>query len=252
MTSMICKTTPSEIAKEPLAIRVEGLSKSFGATPVLRCFDLTLERGKRLVVFGRNGSGKTTLLKLLSTRYRADSGNIWINGISTDLEPNMIRRSIGVVLHNPMLYQDMTCEENLRFFGSMFDLSDLYDRISDVLCKVNLVYQKDQKARNLSHGMQKRLGIARALLHDPEVLLLDEPESGLDKQMLDDVGPFLFKSTRGNRTIVMATHNSEIGLKWADEVAFLSKGTIVYRASRSDMDEGRFHDMFLQQLEKIT
>jgi heme exporter protein A len=249
---MMRKTAYSEIQKEPLGIRVKDLSKSFGAASVLSRLDLTLERGKRLVVFGRNGSGKTTLLKLLSTRYHPDNGEIWINGNSSHLEPNAIRRSIGVVLHDPMLYEDMSCKENLRFFGNMFDLDDLSDRISDVLGKVNLVSQKEQKARDLSHGMQKRLSIAKALLHDPDVLLLDEPESGLDKQMLDDLGPFLFKSARGNRTIVMATHNSEIGLKWADEVAFLSKGTIVYRASRVDMDEGRFHDIFLEQLESAS
>ena len=249
---MICKTIPSETKKESLGIRVEGLSKSFGAISVLSSFDLMLGRGKRLVVFGPNGSGKTTLLKLLSTRYRPDSGEIWMNGNSSRLEPNAIRKSVGVVLHDPMLYEDMTCEENLRFFGRMFDLSDLPVRMSDLLDKVNLVIQKEQKVRYLSHGMQKRLAIARALLHDPDILLLDEPESGLDKQMLDDLESILFKSTRGNRTIVMATHNSEIGLKWADEVVFLSKGIIVSRISRANMDEAKFYDTVSQQLEKIT
>ena len=191
---MICKTIPSETKKESLGIRVEGLSKSFGAISVLSSFDLMLGRGKRLVVFGPNGSGKTTLLKLLSTRYRPDSGEIWMNGNSSRLEPNAIRKSVGVVLHDPMLYEDMTCEENLRFFGRMFDLSDLPVRMSDLLDKVNLVIQKEQKVRYLSHGMQKRLAIARALLHDPDILLLDEPESGLDKQMLDDLESILFKS----------------------------------------------------------
>ena len=249
---MICKTIPSETKKESLGIRVEGLSKSFGAISVLSSFDLMLGRGKRLVVFGPNGSGKTTLLKLLSTIYRPDSGEIWMNGNSSRLEPNAIRKSVGVVLHDPMLYEDMTCEENLRFFGRMFDLSDLPVRMSDLLDKVNLVTQKEQKVRYLSHGMQKRLAIARALLHDPDILLLDEPESGLDKQMLDDLESILFKSTRGNRTIVMATHNSEIGLKWADEVVFLSKGIIVSRISRANMDEAKFYDTVSQQLEKIT
>ncbi len=249
---MICKNIPSGIKKESLGIRVEGLSKSFGATSVLSSFDLTLQRGNRLVIFGPNGSGKTTLLKLLSTRYRPDSGEIWMNGNCSRLEPDAIRRSVGVVLHDPMLYEEMTCEENLRFFGRMFDLSDLPGRISDLLDKVNLIVERQQKVRYLSHGMQKRLAIARALLHDPDILLLDEPESGLDKQMLDDLESILFKSNRGNRTIVMATHNSEIGLKWADEVVFLSKGTIVSRMSRAKMDESKFYDAFFQQLEKIT
>ena len=163
------------------AIKVVDLHKDFGDYPVLRGLNLTVEWGRLLVIFGANGSGKTTLLKLLATQYRPDRGEIWVGGIRRSQDPVAIRRIIGVVAHQPMLYQDMTCQENLTFFGRMHGLDDIPRRIDDVLHKVGLEVRRHQRVRTLSHGMQKRLAIGRAILHDPPILLMYEPESGLDQ-----------------------------------------------------------------------
>ncbi len=231
------------------AIKVVGLHKDFGDYPVLRGLNLTVEWGRLLVIFGANGSGKTTLLKLLATQYRPDRGEIWVGGIRRSQDPVAIRRIIGVVAHQPMLYQDMTCQENLTFFGRMHGLDDIPRRIDDVLHKVGLEVRRHQRVRTLSHGMQKRLAIGRAILHDPPILLMDEPESGLDQEALASMGDLLRMEAGSNRTAVMTTHNVDRGLAWGQEVAVLSDGVIAYKADRESLDEGRFRGTYLKQIE---
>jgi heme exporter protein A len=231
------------------AIKVQGLVKGFGDYPVLDGLDLDLDWGRRLTIFGANGSGKTTLLRLLSTQYRPDGGKIWIGGVERSQAPATIRRMIGVVAHHPMIYEDLTCEENLQFFGRMYGLKDLPMRIDDVLGQVGLRARARQRARTLSHGMQKRLAIARAILHDPPILLLDEPESGLDAEALEGLRSVMVGGAERPRTVVMATHNVEVGLGWADEVTVLDEGRIVYRAERRQVDETHLRGVYLRKLE---
>jgi len=231
------------------AIRVEGLQKSFGDYPVLSGLDLTVEWGRLVVIFGANGSGKTTLLKLLSTQYRPDVGEIWIGGIPRSRDPVGIRRLVGVVAHHPMLYEDMTCRENLRFFGRMHGLDGLAQRIDDVLHEIGLEGRQHERIRSLSHGIQKRLSIGRAILHDPPILLMDEPESGLDQKALDNMSSALDLRSGSHRTVVMATHNVNLGLAWAHEVAVLLDGKIAYKAARRDVDEACFKRDYLSLIE---
>ena len=231
------------------AIRVVGLQKSFGDYPVLWGLDLTVEWGQLLVIFGANGSGKTTLLKLLSTQYRPDQGEIWVGGMPRSRDPVGIRRIIGVVAHQPMLYEDMTCQENLLFFGRMYGLERLPQRIHDVLRQVQLEGCRHQRVRTLSHGMQKRLAIGRAVLHDPPILLMDEPESGLDQEALENMASVLNLRSGGNRTVVMTTHNVNLGLAWASEVAVLLDGRITYKAERESLDEAHFRGTYLRGIE---
>ena len=226
-------------------IRIESLEKGFGEYPILRDIDLTVEWGELLVVFGANGSGKTTLLKLLSTQYRPDKGEIWIGGIPRSKNTLNIRKIIGVVGHQPMLYEDLTCQENLRFFGQMHQVTCLSQRIDHVLSGIDLEGQRYQKVRTLSHGMQKRLSIGRAILHDPPILLMDEPESGLDQDPLEGMSALVRWRSNCDRTIVMTTHNVDFGLSWANEVAVLSEGRIVYKAHRKDINEATFKKSYL-------
>ena len=231
------------------AIKVQGLVKGFGEYPVLDGLDLELDWGRRLTIFGANGSGKTTLLRLLSTQYRPDGGKIWVGGVDRSQNPTAVRWMIGVVAHNPMIYEDLTCEENLQFFGRMFGLKGLPARIDGVLEQVGLRKRAHQRVRTLSHGMQKRLAIARAILHDPPILLLDEPESGLDADALESLRSVIISGTERPRTVVMATHNVEVGLAWADEVAVLGEGRIIYRAERQQVDEAHLRGAYLRKLE---
>ena len=234
------------------AIEAVGLCKGFGAAPVLRDLYLTLGWGRVLVIFGANGSGKTTLLRLLSTLYRPDRGQIWVGGLDRSRAALSIRRIIGVVAHQPMLYQNMTCQENLTFFGRMYGLKDVDGRVENVFSKMGLEANRHQRVRTLSHGMQKRLAMGRAILHDPPILLMDEPEAGLDRGALAAMGDLMVTESGSSRTVVMATHNVEWGLERGDEVAVLSGGVISYRANRDSLDEGEFRSVFSEQGGSVT
>ena len=232
----------------PHAIEVKGLRKGFGEEPVLWDLDLTVDWGEFLVIFGANGVGKTTLLKVLSTQARPDGGELWVGGMEVGRNPGAIRRMVGVVAHRSLLYEDMTCRENLLFYGRMFRLKQLQPRVEEVLRIVGLEGRQDHKVRVLSNGMQKRLSIARAILHDPLILLLDEPESGLDQEALDMLGGILEVWNRNGRTVAMTTHNLEQGLAWGERVAILSKGRIAYEESRRSLDVASFRGTYRQFL----
>ena len=231
------------------AIAVRGLHKSYGDMPVLWDLDLTVDWGRFLVIFGANGSGKTTLLKVLSTQARPDAGEVWVRGVERSRNAAAIRRTIGVVAHRDWLYDDMTCGENLIFYGRMFSLKDPRRRADEVLALVGLERRKDRRVRTLSHGMRKRLSIARALLHLPAVLLLDEPEAGLDQEALDMLAEVLKEWGRAGRAVVMTTHNVERGLAWGEQVAILAEGRIVFERPRHSLDLAGFEGTYRQYLE---
>ena len=228
------------------AILVKGLRKGFRDWPVLWDLDLTVDWGEFLVVFGANGVGKTTLLKVLSTQARADAGEVWISGIERAHGASAIRRMIGVVAHRTFLYEDLTCRENLLFYGRLYALKDLEARVREALKLVGLGSRAHRRVGTLSHGMQKRLSIARAVLHAPPILLLDEPEAGLDQEALDMLGELLERWKSEGRTAVMTTHNLEHGLAWGDRVAILSDGKIAYEESRRSLDVADFIGTYRQ------
>ncbi len=232
------------IDAEGPAVRIQALYKGFGGPVVLRGLDLEVPWGRGLVIFGANGSGKTTLLRLLATRYRPDRGSIHLAGLETSRYPAAVRRVIGVVAHQPMLYQNMTCEENLHFFGRMYGLAGVGERVEKLLGRVGLEARRRQRVRTLSHGMQKRLAMARAVLHDPPILLMDEPDSGLDQGALQGMNSLREMDSGERRTVVVTTHNAEWGLDWGESVAVLRRGSIVYESPRDGLDVGRFREAY--------
>ncbi len=212
-----------------MAIQIKGLSKSFGRTTVLRGLDLEVPWGEVLTILGPNGSGKTTLIKILATLTKADSGEVRVAGATTTRSGQRVRRVIGVVTHDTLLYEDLTARENLKFFARMFSLDRIDERIGRAVERMGLSHRLDQKVRTLSHGMKKRFGIARALLHDPAILLMDEPESGLDQEALSLLNAVIADRAGPTRTVVMTTHNLERGLELGDRMAILSKGRIAHQ-----------------------
>ena len=211
---------------------------------MLRDLDLEVGWGESLVIFGANGVGKTTLLKVLSTQTRPDEGEVWVAGVERAANPAAIRRRVGVVAHGGLLYEDMSCQENLVFYARMFGLKNTRRRVEEVLGLVGLERQGGLKVRTLSHGMQKRLSIARAVLHEPSILLLDEPEAGLDQEALELVGSLLKGWMEEGRTVVMTTHNLEQGLAWGERVAILSQGKISFEESRRSLDVAGFRGTY--------
>ena len=226
------------------AIEVRGLTKAFGDKPVLNGIELGVERGSRTVIFGANGSGKTTLIKVLAAIYRPSSGNIRIGGLDIGRESREVRRLIGVVGHQTYLYPDLTVGENLRFYGQMYGLSAADGRIRKLIVGLGLLAYLHERAANLSRGMQQRVSIARALIHNPAVLLLDEPETGLDRHAMGQFGKVLETAKAELKTVVMTTHNLDYGLELADSVAVIAGGRIVYQSPRSALDVAAFLDAY--------
>ena len=208
------------------AIEVRGLEKSYGEWPVLWDLDLTVPWGETLALFGANGAGKTTLLRILSTHVRADGGSAVIAGRDLRRQPGAVRRHIGVVGHRSFLYGDLTCRENLVYYGRLYGLRDCETRAADALRRVGLSARANHRVRDLSNGMQKRAAIARAILHEPVVLLLDEPEAGLDRESREMFGSLLREWTGAGRSAVIATHDIDLGLSWARRAGVLADGRV--------------------------
>ena len=208
------------------AVQARSLEKSFGEWPVLWDLNLSVPWGQTLVLFGANGAGKTTLLRILSTHVRADHGSISVAGHNLRTRPEEVRRRIGVVGHRSLLYDDLTCRENLIYYGRLFGLKDHKPRVDEVLETVRLSDRADHRVRTLSNGMQKRAAIARAILHQPDVLLLDEPEAGLDRESVSILGSLLADWTDSGRSVIMTTHDLDLGLSWGQRAGVLRGGKV--------------------------
>jgi len=213
------------------AIKVEGLDKGFGDWPVLWGLDLTVAWGEFLVLLGANGVGKSTLLHILSTQARADAGRVRVSGYDLRRNPQAIRRRVGVVGHQTFLHDDLTCQENLVYYGRLFGLQEPRRRAEEALSRLGMSRRAGQRVRTLSHGLQKRVAIARAILHNPSILLLDEPESGLDRGSVAVLKALLEEWTASGRTVVMTTHNTDLGFSWTDRVGVMAEGKVHFCGS---------------------
>lgn len=233
-------------------IEVRGLVKSFGHNLVLRGVDLEVADGQFLTLVGPNGAGKTTLIRILAALSKATSGTVRMDGLDLADEIVDIRKRVGFVSHQTLLYGDLTPDENLRFYGQMYDVPDLEDRIEAVLRQVGLEGRRHEPVRTFSRGMQQRLAIARAILHQPSVLLLDEPDTGLDQHAAGMLHQLLATVGAEGRTVLMTTHNLERGLAMGDRVAILAGGRLVYQAEREELDLAGFREMYDRCVREAT
>jgi len=216
-------------------IEVRKLTKRFGHKTVLRGLDFHVERGEFVALLGPNGAGKTTFLRILASLTRPTLGEVRIAGYLLPSQAGAVRRRMGVVSHLPLLYGDLTAEENLRFYGRMYGVPDLESRIRQVLDLVGLAHRRRDLVRAYSRGMQQRLAIGRAVLHDPDILFFDEPHTGLDQdasQMLDTV---LREVASQGRTVVMTSHDLVRSAGLASRFDVLSRGVITASARREVM-----------------
>ena len=211
----------------PLEIEVEGLRKTFGRREVLKGISFGVPRGGFLSIFGPNGAGKTTTLRVLATLLTASGGTVKVAGHDVREDPMPVRKAIGFISHNAMLYPDLTAQENLRFYADMYGVEDREARITELLERLELSARRYDVVRTYSKGMRQRLAIARAILHRPRVLLLDEPHSGLDPRAVDILDGLLTE-IRAEHTFVMVTHNIAKGLEWATDLMIIESGRIAY------------------------
>jgi len=215
------------------------LSKRFGRTPVLRDVDLELERGRCHVLFGRNGAGKSTLLGVAATLLRPTSGELLYDGVPLSELDSSARARIGLVSHQSFVYADLTVRENLEFYARLYGNARDADELLDW---ADLSLRQSSTARSLSRGMLQRLAIARALVHEPQLLLLDEPFTGLDAPSAERLSDLLtnVKNAPGRETtILIATHDVERGVALADRVLLMEGGRIVFDATGASVDEVR-------------
>jgi len=239
-----------ELIPSDAAIRVRGLWKYFDHFPALRGLDVELARGRFLTIFGPNGAGKTTLIKVLSTQIHPSEGEVEVGGFPLPSEADKLRRRVGVISHNTYLYPTLSARENLLFYGRMYGVSELEDRLSKLLEDVGLGGRRDDRVATYSRGMQQRLSIARALLHDPDIMFLDEPYTGLDQHASKMLRGVLETLHTGERSIVLTTHNLEQGLEMCDEVAIQVRGRMVYREPISSVDRAGFEQVYFDHVGK--
>ena len=229
-------------------IEIQKLVKTFGHRVVLRGIDLTIGDGDFVTLLGANGAGKTTLLHIVATLSKPTHGDVRINGFRLAESASELRRFIGLVSHKPLLYEDLTALQNLNFYARMYDLVDAEQRIETVLRQVGLFERRTDPVRTYSRGMQQRLAIARAILHNPPILLLDEPDTGHDQHAADMLGQLLRAVGIEQRTILMTTHNLERGLSLGNRVVILAKGKIVYDVARQDIEVDQLRTQYYQHV----
>ncbi|PJF47622.1 MAG: ABC transporter ATP-binding protein [Chloroflexi bacterium] len=225
-----------------------NIGKRYGLRPVLHGVSLDVSRGEFVAILGANGAGKTTLLRILATLTRPNSGALTIGGIDALAHPDRARACIGLVSHQSLIYPDLTARENLEFYGRMYGaanwrlemrdssaqsaisnlpIRNLSSRIEEALRRVNLWQRRDDPARTFSRGMIQRLAIARAILHDPPLLLLDEPFTGLDQASAANLSALLRDAALGDRAVVMTTHELSRSLDGVTRALVLQGGRIV-------------------------
>ena len=231
-------------------IQVQELRKDFGYLQALSGVSFNLNKGDFLTIFGPNGAGKTTLIKILTGLMRPTSGSAIIDGFDA-LEGNATLRSrIGVISHATCLYPDLTALENLLFYAKLYGLDDPEERASKSISAAGLQLRRHDPVRIYSRGMQQRLAIARATLHDPSVLFLDEPFTGLDLTATNGLKNKLHDLHTDKRTLIMTTHDISCGLEMCDKVAIQNKGKFLFLESIDRIDRESFETFYTETLEK--
>ena len=226
-------------------IEVCDLAKSFGPRAALVDVSFSAAVGESVVVVGPNGAGKTTLLRILATLARPTSGTVYMVGMNLAQTAGRARRYIGFLSHRTLLYEDLTAEQNLRFYAQMYDLTDGATRVAELLERVGLTKRRHDLVRTFSRGMQQRLAVARAVLHRPRVLLLDEPYTGLDPYAAQVLSDLVAELMDEGHTVLWTTHNLERALASGGRVIVLAQGRIVYDEPRRAIDPTTFPETYL-------
>ena len=208
-------------------IQVEHVYKRFGRKVALRDVSFSLVSGEAVALLGANGAGKTTLLRSLATLARPTRGTIQAFGVDAWSARAAVRAQLGVVAHQPYVYPELTCTENLVFFATMFGLEDVRVRAAEALEHVGLARRADDRASTLSRGLLQRLNLARAILHEPAVLLLDEPDTGLDAAGREVLSEIVHSQVTRGGSVVLTTHALEYALGLATRVVVLGEGRVV-------------------------
>lgn len=227
-------------------IRISGLTKNYGMNTVLRGVNLHLQPGEFVTLVGPNGAGKSTMMRIVATLLKPTGGEVSIGGWALPQHGDRVRRYIGLVSHQSLLYGDLTAVENLLFFARLYQLPDAETRAVQALKQVGLAARQRDPVRTFSRGMVQRLTIARATLHEPDVLLLDEPYTGLDQDASSLLDDLLHRESAHGRTILMITHDLVHGLNLCDRMAILNRGKIVCDVRSQEVTSAEFLALYAE------
>lgn len=212
----------------------------------MRDVSVSFNKGEFISIFGPNGAGKSTFLKLLCTMTSPSSGDIMYEGTPLKKLKDDFRSRFGVISHQPFLYSELTAMENLRFYAKLYGVENIDDRIKELLNKVELYKRRNDKVRGYSRGMLQRLSITRALLHNPDIVVLDEPYTGLDTHASDILTKILMELFDEQRTILMVTHNIKQGYDASSRLAIIRRGQIVFDRKKSDIAIDEFEHAYTE------
>jgi heme ABC exporter ATP-binding subunit CcmA len=224
-------------------ILVRGLAKYFGRFSALQSLQIEIQQGQFVALFGRNGAGKTTFLRILAGLSRPSAGRVEIRN-PDPRSPQAVRGSMGYLSHNTALYMDLTALENLRFYARLMGLPLKDGELEREIDRVGLSGRAHEPVRNYSRGMQQRLGIARAFLHDPSILLLDEPFTGLDQGGAGFLKRYLAAAHAGGKTLLMAIHDVGLGYELADRLLVIERGVVALDAMKHSLSLAEFEGRY--------
>ena len=224
------------------AITLAGVVRRYGERAALHNVSLRARAGTTLAVFGPNGAGKTTLLRMLATLLVPHEGEVAVLGHRLPRDAHLVRPHVGLLAHDPLLYHDLSARENLRFYARLYDVPEADARIAHLLETTGMTARADEPVRNLSRGMAQRIGICRAVLHRPEVLLLDEPRAHLDPEAAAMAEPLI--GAAAGVTRVLVTHEIEHGLTEADRVLGLRDGAVLIDAPAAQLDASQVRRLY--------
>jgi len=210
------------------ALESQNIRKIYGHFTALAGISLTVKRGEFVTLFGRNGAGKTTFLKVAATLVRPTQGKLQIEGINVPENAEDARRRIGFLSHNTYVYRDLSPLENMKFFARLYGVDGSEERIKALLDRVGLRRRMDDPVRAFSRGLNQRVGIARVMLHDPSLILLDEPYTGLDANAVQILNDMLDEANSRGKTIIVTTHDLEHGLRAATRAVIIDRGKVVF------------------------
>ena len=232
------------MTEAPTALACSGLTKRYGRVTALRSVDLSIATGECVALFGRNGAGKTTLIQIIGSLLAHYEGGAELFGQRVKRADAEHRRALGLVLHDTCLYLDLSVLDNLRFFAKLYGVIDPDARARELLTQFDLADRAHTSARDLSRGMKQRLSIARALVHRPRFLLLDEPFTGLDELSSRSLMALLRDFTRDGGTVLMSTHDVERAFDVATRALILEQGAITFDKSTRDLDAAEFRHAY--------
>lgn len=227
-------------------ISIKNIYKKYSSVTALNNVTLDIKKGEFLSVFGPNGAGKSTLLKIISMQTRPSSGEAEYMGVSFKKTGDDFRRNFGVISHQPFVYENMTAMENLEFYASLYSVKNIKEKACELLQKLDLYGRRNDPVRSFSRGMLQRVSIARALIHSPEIIFLDEPYTGLDSLASEKLTNLLRGQLNDGKTVIMVTHDIYTGTDLATDIMIMRKGGIVYKEKKENTDIAAFKDIYLR------